>query len=109
MSKQLSSFAKARSAVSDRETGGHIVFLITQGFAARMMLRAGVPGKLIAEGARITVISPNADEDYFKNECQVENFSLSQTPLIRNRVAGHFRAYRPYSAGRIQTHSRQKQ
>jgi hypothetical protein len=96
MSEQLSSFAKTGSAAHAWENGPHIVFLITQGFAARMMLRAGVPDKLITEGARITVISPNADEDYFKNECQVENFSLSQTPPIRNRVAWRFRAYRPY-------------
>jgi hypothetical protein len=61
MSEQLSSLAKIRPpGVSARKTAPDIGFLITQGFAARMMLRAGVPGKLIAEGARVTVLSPNA-------------------------------------------------
>jgi len=47
----------------------HIVFLITHGFAARMMIRSGVAQKLTLQGACVTVITPNADELYLQQEC----------------------------------------
>ena len=101
MNQPLSSRLTTQTPVSARKAETHIGFLITQGFAARMMLRAGVPGKLIAEGARVTVLSPNASEEYFKNEFEVETLALRQTPAINNRIAGRFRAYRPYLLDRV--------
>jgi hypothetical protein len=74
----------------------HIVLLITDGFAARMMLRAGVPKHLIAAGARVTAITPNADESYFQRECDEEGINLQQAPLIGGRIRYYFRAYRQY-------------
>ena len=71
----------------------HIAFLVTDGFAARMMLRAGVPNRLIAAGTRVTAISPNADEDYFQSECQLEGINLEQAPQITGRLAYRFRGY----------------
>ena len=62
----------------------HIAFLVTDGFAARMMLRAGVPRRLIAAGTRVTAISPNADEAYFRRECQLEQMNLEQAPNCRS-------------------------
>jgi hypothetical protein len=74
----------------------HIAFLVTDGFAARMMLRAGVPNRLIAAGTQVTAISPNADEAYFQRECQQERINLEQAPRIGSRFAYRFRAYRQY-------------
>src|SRR5688500_11888392 len=74
----------------------HIAFLVTDGFAARMMLRAGVPNRLIAAGTRVTAISPNAEEGYFQRECMLEQINLEQAPRITSRFANRFRAYRQY-------------
>jgi hypothetical protein len=74
----------------------HIAFLLTQGFSARTMLRTGLPSRLKKFGARITVISPNADEDYFQKECVLENLELRQAAKPRAGIASRFRTYRPY-------------
>ena len=70
----------------------HIVFLLTHGFAARMVLRTNLVRKLIAEGIKITVISPNADEEYFQNECRQEGVELTKDPSNgKTRIANWFR------------------
>jgi hypothetical protein len=74
----------------------HIVFLITYGFAARMMIRSGLTGRLSKEGARITVVTPNADESYFQQECQAEDITVRQQPSGAGRIALWFRVYRSY-------------
>jgi hypothetical protein len=79
-----------------REAGKHIAFLITHGFAARMMIRSGVAKGLTMRGARVTAITPNADESYFQQECQQENVTVRQQPKSAKRIANWFRAYRPY-------------
>ncbi len=61
-----------------------------------MVLRSGLARRLTAEGMEITVISPNADEGYFKQECQIDGISLKQHPDSKGRIAHWFRAYRPY-------------
>jgi len=79
-----------------REAGTHIAFLITHGFAARMMIRSGVAKSLTMRGARVTAITPNADEPYFQQECQQENVAVRQEPKSAKHIANWFRAYRPY-------------
>src|SRR3990172_2604570 len=74
----------------------HTVFLLTHGFAARMIIRSGLTRRLIAQRSRVTVISPNADESYFREECRAEGVDLKQEPKSGGRVAHRFRAYRPY-------------
>jgi hypothetical protein len=74
----------------------HIAFLLTDGFAARMVMRSGVATRLIQEGARVTIISPNAGETYFQQECQAEGLTLQQAPEVSPRIAARFRAYRHY-------------
>jgi CDP-glycerol glycerophosphotransferase (TagB/SpsB family) len=74
----------------------HIAFLFTHGFAARMILRSGIARRLVAHGFRVTVISPNADETYFQNECQQEQVALCQEPQSTGGIADRFRTYRSY-------------
>jgi hypothetical protein len=74
----------------------HIVFLLAHGFAARIVLRSGLAKQLTAKKARVTVISPNADEPYFQQECQIENVAVRQEPKSAQRMAYLFRAYRHY-------------
>ena len=68
-----------RDACSTGEQG-HIAFVLTHGFMARMVLRSGVARQLIEQGFRVTAISPNADELYFQEECQQEQVALYQEP-----------------------------
>jgi hypothetical protein len=81
-----------------RHTGaqGHIAFVFTHGFMARMVLRSGIARRLIEQGIRVTVISPNADEQYFQEECQQEHVTLCQAPHVTSGFADWFRTYRPY-------------
>jgi hypothetical protein len=74
----------------------NIAVLLTNGFAARMMIKSGVARLLIAAGARVTAISPNANERYFWNECQAHGIALQQEPKNGGRAAELFREYRPY-------------
>lgn len=61
-----------------------------------MVLRSGVARRLIDQGAHVTVISPNADEAYFQQECLADQTVLRQDPRSANRIASWFRANRPY-------------
>jgi CDP-glycerol glycerophosphotransferase (TagB/SpsB family) len=74
----------------------HIAFLFTHGFAARMILRSGIARRLVTHGIRVTVISPNADEAYFRRECEHEQVALVQEPQSTGRLADWFRIYRSY-------------
>jgi hypothetical protein len=74
----------------------HVAFVLTHGFAARTVLRSGVAGGLVRQGGQITLITPNAEETYFREECEREQVSLIQEPGSAGRVADWFRAYRPY-------------
>ena len=74
----------------------HIAFYFAHGFAARMILRAGVAQRLVSRGARVTIVSPNADETYFQQECREAGAALAQEPKSTGRMANWFRSYRPY-------------
>ena len=74
----------------------HIVFLLTHGFGARLMVKSGVAKRLVAKGSRVTVISANADESYFQEECRAEGITLQQGLTDTGRIALWFRMYRPY-------------
>jgi CDP-glycerol glycerophosphotransferase (TagB/SpsB family) len=73
-----------------------IACLISNGFGARLVLKSGVARKLVAQGTSVTVISPNADEPYYQQECRDEGIALRQDPDDRGRAAHRFRTYRPY-------------
>jgi hypothetical protein len=74
----------------------HIAFVVTTGFAARMMLRTGITSTLRSRGAQVTVISPNADEAYFQQECDVARINLRQSAIFPLHWANRFRSYRSY-------------
>jgi CDP-glycerol glycerophosphotransferase (TagB/SpsB family) len=80
----------------ERERDVHLAFLLTHGFGARTLLRSGVTKRLIEQGIRITIISPNADESYFQQECREQGVILKPEFRSTGRIADWFRAYRPY-------------
>ncbi len=74
----------------------HIACLVSDGFAARLLLKSGVARESIARGASVTVIAPNAAEPYFLRECAEHGVALLQAPQTNTRTAQRFRRYRPY-------------
>jgi hypothetical protein len=74
----------------------HIAFYFAHGFAARMILRAGVVQQLVSSDARVTIITANADETYFQQECREAGAELVQEPKSSGRISNWFRSYRPY-------------
>src|SRR5262245_62054553 len=79
-----------------QEHNTHIAFLLTHGFAARTVIRSGLARWLATQQVRVTVISPNANETYFQEECERETITLQQEPKSGGRIAQLFRTYRPY-------------
>ena len=77
----------------------HIAFLVTHGFSARSVLRSGIAKSLVSRGLKVSIISPNADELYFQQECHEEGVVPELAPSItgiEGRFADWCRAYRPY-------------
>src|SRR4051812_34228307 len=60
-----------------------ILLTITHGFQARMLLRSSVSENLLAAGAELIVLSPNADEPYFRQEFDRPGITLE-------KLAGRF-------------------
>jgi hypothetical protein len=95
----MTSFRKQGSVAEvciRQERSMHIAFLLTHGFAARTVIRSGLARWLVTQRVRVTVISPNANETYFQEECQRESITLEQEPKSGGRIAQLFRTYRPY-------------
>jgi hypothetical protein len=61
-----------------------------------MVLRSGVARRLVAQGIQVTIVSANADEAYFQQECAAEGVALGREPWKAGRVGDWFRANRPY-------------
>jgi CDP-glycerol glycerophosphotransferase (TagB/SpsB family) len=90
------SFAADSIPIQASSKQNHIAFLLTDGFAARMMVRSGIASRLVDHQTRVTVISPNADEAYFRRECEKDGIEVKQEPKSTGRIAHWFRIYRSY-------------
>lgn len=55
-----------------------IALVVDQGFAARYLLRTEVLPALLRAGARVVIVSPNADEPYFREEFEKPGVTLEQ-------------------------------
>ena len=69
---------KASNKGLNRKT---IFLVIYQGFAARYLLRSDILKELKKHFERIVIISPNADEAYFKKEFIDENVSIEKLEI----------------------------
>lgn len=74
----------------------HVVFLVSNGFGSRMILRSGVAKKVLDSGLNVSIISVNANEPYFQKECEEEGVNLLLDPQGEAKWALRFRVYRPY-------------
>ena len=70
-----------------------ILIAVNQGFASRYLLRTDIFRVLRASGAKLVVLSPNGDEEYFKKEFEDDN-------VIVERM--NIEAYKAYDKNRLQ-------
>ncbi len=73
-----------------------ILFNITHGFQARMLLRSNVSQTLLAAGAKLIVLSPNANEEYFRAELTHPQIGLESTPSKFSRLETNVIQLRQY-------------
>ncbi len=53
-----------------------VCYLVSHGFAARMVFQTGLPAKLTAAGRPVAVIAPDAEDANLKYFCEKQNVSL---------------------------------
>ncbi|MDX1964578.1 MAG: hypothetical protein SFX18_15610 [Pirellulales bacterium] len=73
-----------------------ILFNITHGFQARMLLRSQIAENLLAAGVELVVVSPNAEEVYFQQEFAHPQITLIKTPLKSSRLENYLTTLRQY-------------
>jgi hypothetical protein len=73
-----------------------IVLNITHGFQARMLLRSTIASELLRRNVRLVVLAPNAQEEYFRRECEDAGISLELTPRRSSRVENYLAGIRQY-------------
>ena len=67
-------------ACPDPASGPTILFNITHGFQARMLLRSQIAENLLARGAKLIIVSRATDEPYFRQEFSHPQISLEEMP-----------------------------
>jgi hypothetical protein len=73
-----------------------ILFNITHGFQARMLLRTDIAQQLLSAGCQLVVVAPNADEDYFRSEFTHPQITLIKSPGKFSRVESYLINLRQY-------------
>lgn len=73
-----------------------ILFNITHGFQARMLLRSQVSEQLLRFGAHLVVVAPNANEPYFRKEFDHPQITLCESPGKYSRVESYLINLRQY-------------
>ena len=73
-----------------------ILINITHGYQARMILRSQVAQTLLDCGSHIVVVSPNAQEEYFRNEFSHSQITLELMPTRTSTWETRLSAWRQY-------------
>ncbi len=73
-----------------------IAYVLSHGFAARTVLHTQVIDELLAHGATVAVVAPNADEPYFQDLCKRKGVTLFQAPKVDNRLLAMYGPLRRY-------------
>ncbi len=78
--------SRSQRTAGGKVTCAKILFNITHGFQARMSLRSKISETLLAQGVELIVVSPNADEEYFRREFDHPQIQLEKMPSRFSRV-----------------------
>lgn len=73
-----------------------LLFNITHGFQARMLLRSAIAETLLADGAQLIVVSQNAHEEYFRREFDHPQIVLEPMPDRFSKVEANLVNLRQY-------------
>lgn len=73
-----------------------ILFNITHGFQARMLLRSQIRERLLQAGSQLIVVAPNANEPYFRAEFDHPQITLCGSPGKYSRVESYLINLRQY-------------
>ncbi|MFK7769662.1 MAG: hypothetical protein AB8B55_20810 [Mariniblastus sp.] len=73
-----------------------ILFNITHGFQARMLLRSTIASTLLDQGAELVISSVNADEEYFQQEFEHPQIALEKMPNRRSATESRMLNIRQY-------------
>jgi len=73
-----------------------ILFNITHGFQARMLLRSKISQRLLDAGVELIVVAPNVNEEYFRQEFTHPQITLYESPGKFSRVEAYLINLRQY-------------
>ncbi|HEY2841124.1 MAG TPA: hypothetical protein VGJ26_18355, partial [Pirellulales bacterium] len=73
-----------------------ILFNITHGFQARMLLRSSTAEHLLASGTQLIIVKPDAPEEYFLREFDHPQMTVVEMPYRASRLEGHLITLRQY-------------
>ena len=73
-----------------------ILFNITHGFQARMLLRSSIAETLLSRGVELVVVSQSSREAYFRQEFDHPQILLEDMPFRASRVESHLMTLRQY-------------
>lgn len=73
-----------------------LLFNITHGFQARMLLRSAIAETLLAQGASLVIVSRAANEAYFRKEFDHPQITLAEMPSRFSRVEANLITLRQY-------------
>jgi len=73
-----------------------ILLNITHGFQARMLLRSQIAEELLSAGAELIVCSPNANEEYFREEFSHPQITLEKMPTKTTTMEQRLSSLRQY-------------
>jgi hypothetical protein len=73
-----------------------VLFNITHGFQARMLLRSAIADSLLARGTRLVIVSHSSREPYFQQEFTHPQIALEPMPERFSRVEGNLITLRQY-------------
>ena len=91
--------APSQNATANKESasaGPKILFNITHGFQARLLLRSTISETLLERGATLVIVSGAAREEYFRKEFSHPRIILEDMPHKSSRIESHLINLRQY-------------
>jgi len=76
--------------------GPDILYVLSNGFAARMVLQSDLLQRLHERGLRVAALSPNGNKDFFRKLCHRGHAEAIECPNPHNRLLSHYAQARRY-------------
>ena len=73
-----------------------ILYIISHGFAARMVLHSGLLDALRDGGVRVVIVAPNAEEEGMRSLAEEAGATLVAAPTLPTRFSSEYERFRRY-------------